>query len=46
VSGADELAPDSSSSGTGPVFDVTLKPGGSFDKVRVEWQDHKGNWHR
>jgi hypothetical protein len=39
---------DSSSpvEGVGQNFEVILKPGGSFDGVKVQWQDASGHWHQ
>ncbi|MCC7535520.1 MAG: hypothetical protein IT379_04880 [Deltaproteobacteria bacterium] len=32
-------------SGTGPTFHVYLRPGETFDGVRVQWRDGAGGWH-
>ncbi|WP_394842702.1 hypothetical protein LZC95_37220 [Pendulispora brunnea] len=43
--GLDQLDPQSPRTGEGTTFDVTLRPGGSFGSVKVQWQDKNGRWH-
>jgi hypothetical protein len=44
-SGQNQLDPSSPVEGTGQNFEVTLRSDGSFDKVKVQWQDQNGRWH-
>jgi hypothetical protein len=46
VEGSEQLDPRFPLKGDGDTFAVVLRRGGSFDRVRVEWQDHAGEWHR
>jgi len=43
--GLDQLDPQSPHTGEGATFDVTLRSGGSFGSVKVQWQDKSGRWH-
>ncbi len=45
ISGADLLDPSSPATAEGDTFEVTLKKGASFEKVRVQYQDKAGKWH-
>jgi hypothetical protein len=45
VSGQSQLDSSSPVEGSGQNFEVILTPGGSFDKVKVQWQDPSGRWH-
>jgi hypothetical protein len=45
VAGKDLLHSSSPPEGEGEAFDVHLKPGSSFERVKVQWQDAGGKWH-
>jgi hypothetical protein len=45
VAGQNQLDSSSPVDGTGQNFEVILKSGGSFQHVRVQWQDSNGHWH-
>jgi hypothetical protein len=44
--GQSMLDPSSPVEGIGQNFEVILKPDGSFDGVKVQWQDASGHWHQ
>jgi hypothetical protein len=44
--GQSQLDSSSPVEGIGQNFEVILKPGGSFDGVKVQWQDANGHWHQ
>ncbi len=46
TAGQNMLDPSSPVEGLGQNFEVILKPGGSFDGVKVQWQDASGRWHQ
>ncbi len=46
AAGQNLLDKSSPLAGTGQNFEVILKPGGSFDGIKVEWRDRSGRWHR
>jgi hypothetical protein len=46
TAGLNMLDTSSAVEGIGQNFEVILKPGGSFDGVKVQWQDANGRWHQ